>query len=80
MNITVYSTETCPWCIKVKEYLRENKISFNEKDINLDRNAAIEMMSKSGQGGVPVLDIDGKIIVGFDKENIDKVLSLLSES
>ncbi|MBB6630496.1 glutaredoxin family protein [Clostridium algidicarnis] len=80
MNITVYSTETCPWCIKVKEYLRENKISFNEKDINLDRNAAIEMMSKSGQGGVPVLDIDGKIIVGFDKENIDKVLSLSSES
>ncbi|WP_029453430.1 glutaredoxin family protein [Clostridium algidicarnis] len=80
MNITVYSTETCPWCIKVKEYLRENKISFNEKDINLDRNAAIEMMSKSGQGGVPVLDIDGKIIVGFDKENIDKVLSLSSDS
>lgn len=76
MNITVYSTETCPWCIKVKEYLRENKVSFNEKDINSDRNAAIEMMSKSGQGGVPVLDIDGKIIVGFDKENIDKALSL----
>ncbi|MBU3195785.1 glutaredoxin domain-containing protein [Clostridium algidicarnis] len=80
MNITVYSTETCPWCIKVKEYLRENNVSFNEKDINLDRNAAIEMMGKSGQGGVPVLDIDGKIIVGFDKENIDKVLSLSSES
>jgi len=60
----------------VKDYLRDNNIVFEEKNVGEDRAAAMEMIRKSGQQGVPVLDIDGNIIVGFDKEGIDKLLGL----
>ena len=76
MKVVVYSSPTCPWCYKAKDYLRENNISFIEKDISKDYAAAIEMMRKSKQQGVPVLDINGDIIVGFDKENINRLLGL----
>lgn len=75
-NIRVYTTNTCPWCTKVKNYLRSNNINYEEVNVGLNRNAAIEMVSKSGQMGVPVLDIDGSIIVGFDKTRIDDLLGL----
>ena len=74
MNIKVYSTPTCPWCKKAKDFLKEKKIEFTELDVSMDEKARKEMMKKSGQMGVPVIDINGKIIVGFDVEEIRKAL------
>lgn len=75
MTIKVYSTPTCPWCLKAKEYLKEKKIDFEDIDISKNKEAMNEMTEKSGQIGVPVLDINGGIIVGFNKEAIEKALS-----
>jgi glutaredoxin 3 len=75
-KVTVYSTSTCPYCIRAKQFLQENDIIFQNFDISSDHQKAEEMIQKSGQMGVPVLDIDGEIIVGFDKEKIKKVLGL----
>jgi len=75
-NVKVYSTPTCPWCIQVKNFLKENNIEFQNLDVAIDRIAADEMVKISGQMGVPVLDIDGEVVVGFDKEKIKKLLSL----
>lgn len=76
MNITVYSSPSCVWCTKAKEYLRARNINFREVNIAQDRSGAIEMMRKSGQMGVPVLDINGNIIIGFDKDQIDMLLNI----
>lgn len=76
VNVTVYSTPTCPWCVKAKDFLKENKIEFEDKDVSSDEEARNAMIEKSGQMGVPVLDIDGTVIVGFDQEGIKKALKL----
>jgi|TARA_Y100000310_G_C20697277_1_gene826604 glutaredoxin-like YruB-family protein len=75
-KVIIYSTETCPWCIKVKEFLKENKIPFTNKDVGSNQKNAKEMIEKSGQQGVPVVDIGGKIIVGFNEEKIKKALGI----
>lgn len=75
-NVTVYSTASCPFCKKAEEYLKHNDVSFDVKKVDEDRDAASEMINKSGQQGVPVLDIDGEIIIGFKKPEIDKALGL----
>ena len=75
-SVIVYSTPTCPWCMRVKQYLKENNILFLDWDVGADKVSANEMVKKSGQMGVPVLDIDGQIIVGFDKEKINLALGL----
>ena len=75
-KVKVYSTPVCPWCTRVKEFLREKKIEFENIDVSENQEAANEMVEKSGQMGVPVLDIDGTIIVGFDREAIAKALKL----
>jgi len=74
MEIKVYSTPTCPYCKLVKEYLKGKNVEFKDIDVAADQKAAQEMIDKSGQMGVPVIEIDGKIIVGFDKEEIEKSL------
>ena len=74
--IKVYSTPTCPWCHKAKEFLKEHKIKFENVDVSSDVAGAKEMVKKSGQMGVPVIDIDGKIIVGFDEEQLKKTLKI----
>ena len=76
MKVTVYSTPTCPWCVKTKEFLHENSIKFEDINVAADSKAAQEMIQKSGQMGVPVTDIDGEIIVGFDKNRLKQVLKL----
>jgi glutaredoxin 3 len=76
MNVTVYSTRSCPWCTRVKDYLKGNHINFKEVNVAEDRVGAMEMIRKSGQMGVPVLDLNGTIVVGFDKEKIDTLLNL----
>lgn len=74
MRVKVYSTPTCPWCTVAKNYLSSKNIVFENLDVSADRDAAMEMISKSGQRGVPVLDINGTIIVGFDQAAIDKLI------
>ena len=74
MQIKVYSTKTCPYCKLVKEYLKEQQIAFSEIDVGEDSNAANEMVKISGQMGVPVVDVDGKIIVGWNKSALEEVL------
>jgi glutaredoxin 3 len=74
--VTVYSTPTCPYCKMAKEYMKDNNVDFKEVDVAADEKAAEEMIEKSGQMGVPVIDIGGEIIVGFDREAIKKALDL----
>jgi glutaredoxin-like YruB-family protein len=75
-KVTVYSTPTCPFCTMAKNFLNEHKIEFTDYDVSTDQEKAQEMIKKSGQTGVPVLDIDGTIIVGFDVEKIKAALKL----
>ena len=75
-NVKIYSTPTCPYCIRTKQFLKEKNINFQDVDVSSDQSAADEMIKKSGQMGVPVLDIDGQIITGFDREAISKALGL----
>jgi len=75
-SVKVYSTPTCPWCVRVKQFLTENNIPFENYDVSADQGKAQEMVNKSGQMGVPVIDIEGEIIIGFDKEHIKKVLGI----
>ncbi len=76
INVIVYSTPQCPYCKMSKDFLKENKIDYKEIDVSSDEKAASQMIEKSGQMGVPVLDINGQIIVGFDKEKIKKALKI----
>ena len=74
-KVIVYSTTTCPYCVYAKKYLTEKGVSFEDKNVGLDRVAAQEMVQKSGQMGVPVIDIDGEIVVGFQPEVFAQLLS-----
>ena len=75
-KVTVYSTPTCPWCHKAKDFLKENNVPFQDVNVASNQKAAEEMIEKSGQMGVPVIDIDGTVIVGFDKNAIKKALKI----
>jgi len=79
MKIKVYSTPACPYCYALKDFLREHKIEFEDVDVSTDQQAAEEMIRKSGQMGVPVTEIDGEIVVGFDKEKLEKLLNIKNE-
>lgn len=72
----VYSTPTCPYCKMAKEYFDEKGVAYEEVNVAADPARADEMVRKSGQMGVPVIDIDGTIIVGFDKAKINSALGL----
>jgi glutaredoxin 3 len=74
-KIIVYSTPTCPYCSLVKDYLKQQGVEFEEKDVSVDRVAAREMIERSGEMGVPQIDINGTIIVGFNRDAIDGELS-----
>jgi len=74
MGIIVYSTTTCPFCVMAKDWLKEKNIEFDDVNVGTDQKRAQEMIDKSGQMGVPVLDIDGEIIIGFDKPKIEAAL------
>ncbi|MFH1380224.1 MAG: glutaredoxin domain-containing protein [bacterium] len=74
-KVTVYSTPTCPYCIKAKQFLKDSNIPFEDLDVSKDQTKAQEMVEKSGQMGVPVIAIDNEYIVGFDKDAIQKALN-----
>jgi len=75
-KIKIYTTPTCPFCQLAKQYFKEKGFEFEEVDVSRDEAAAMEMIQKSGQMGVPMIEIDGKIVIGFDKERIDELLNL----
>ena len=72
--ITIYTTPSCGYCNVAKNYFRENRVPFTEYDVSRDQRRADEMVKKSGQMGVPVIDINGRIIVGFNKSEIERSL------
>jgi glutaredoxin 3 len=79
-SVKVYSTATCPYCLRLKEYLKDKNIAFENIDVGLNAEAREEMVTKSGQMGVPVVDIEGKIIVGFDRTAIASELNIRDQT
>ncbi|MBN1647348.1 MAG: NrdH-redoxin [Spirochaetales bacterium] len=74
MAVKIYSTPSCVYCNMAKDYFRKNNISFTDYNVAGDRMKAEEMSRKSGQMGVPVIDINGKIIIGFNRDAVEKAL------
>jgi len=72
-TVTVYSTPTCPWCDRAKQYLTSRNVPFVVKDVSTDYNAAMEMVRRSGQQGVPVITTDEEVIVGFDQVRLARI-------
>ena len=77
-RVLVFTTPTCSWCQRLKTYLRERHVQFREIDVSRDAQAARDLVRRTGQMGVPVIEIDGRPIVGFDKPQIDRLLGLSS--
>ena len=75
-RVIVFSTPTCSFCNMAKKYFRENRIKFRDVDVSRDPAAARDMVRRSGQQGVPVIDIGGKVVVGFDRVKINKYLGI----
>jgi glutaredoxin 3 len=75
-RVLVFTTPTCPWCQRAKAYLRSRGVPFTEVDIARDPRAARDLVRRTGQVGVPVIEIDGRPIVGFDQSRIDRLLGL----
>lgn len=75
-HVVVYTTPTCSWCTKIKEHLKANQIAFREVDVASNPSKADEMRKKSGQMGVPQTEINGQMIVGFDRPKIDRLLEI----
>ena len=75
-QVKIYSTPTCPWCKKTKHFLEDNKISYQNVDVASDKAGRDEMVAKSGQLGVPVVEIDGEITVGYDENWLRQKLNL----
>ena len=76
MKVRVFSTNSCPFCVTLKGFLKENNIEFEDIDVSTNETAQKEMIDKSGQMGVPVIEIDEKIVVGFDQDKIKELLNI----
>jgi glutaredoxin 3 len=74
--IKVYVTPICPYCVTLKSFLKEHNVEFEEIDVSQNNDLIDEIIEKTGQMGVPVMEIDGEMIVGFDKEKISKLLDI----
>jgi glutaredoxin-like YruB-family protein len=74
--VKVYSTPTCPYCVTLKEFLKEKGIDFEDIDVSQNREELENMIKKSGQMGVPVVEIDNEVVVGFDREKIIQLLKI----
>ena len=75
-KVKVYSTPTCQFCIMAKKFLKDNNIEFEDVDVSRDIKSAREMVEKTGQMGVPVIEIDGEFVIGFNREKIKQLLNL----
>jgi glutaredoxin-like YruB-family protein len=74
--IKIYTTPTCPYCVMTKDFMKEQGVAFEEVDVLQDVKAREELVEKSGQLGVPVIDVDGKIVVGFNKAKLAELLGI----
>lgn len=74
-KVIVYVADWCPWCHRVTDFLKDNKIDFEARDVD-EKNYGEESMKKSGQAGIPVIDVEGDIVVGFDIEKLKGLLKL----
>ncbi|GMT43515.1 MAG: NrdH-redoxin [bacterium] len=74
-RVVLFSTQTCSWCRKAEQYLKEKNIKFKKVDVSRDQNAANDMVRISGQSGVPVILIGSRPVVGFDRTKIDRLLA-----
>ncbi|HEY4497762.1 MAG TPA: glutaredoxin domain-containing protein [Candidatus Paceibacterota bacterium] len=75
-TVTIYTTPTCVYCRAAKAFFQEKKVQYTEKDVATDEKGRNEMIQRSGQMGVPVIDIDGKLVIGFDKPKISELLGI----
>jgi glutaredoxin-like YruB-family protein len=75
-KVIIYTTTTCPFCKMAKDFFKENNVEYTEKNVEIDGEALKEMVEKSGQMGVPVIDIDNQIIIGFDEEAFRNILKI----
>lgn len=76
MTVIIYSTPTCGYCKRAKSYLEEKGVEYEEIDVSSNQEKAKEMVEKSGQMGVPVIEVDGKMLIGFDPTEVDKALTV----
>lgn len=77
MDITVYTTPTCPYCLMLKEFLSDNNFEFKNIDVTEDQRAAIEITERTGQMGVPITEIDDEIAAGFDLDKLKEKLGII---
>lgn len=75
-KVIIYSTPSCIYCKMAKDFFAKNKVPYEEHDVATDETARNEMFAKSHQMGVPVIDIDGQVIVGFDKGTLEEILKI----
>lgn len=75
-NVTIYTTPVCVWCHRAKSFFQEHGVNYTEKNVAFDHAAGEEMIQKSGQMGVPVIDINGQIVIGFDEGRIRQLLEI----
>lgn len=76
MNVKIYSTPTCGYCNMAKDFFKENNIQFEEYNVASDVEKRNEMVEKTGQMGVPVIDVDGELMIGFDKSTLSNLLNI----
>lgn len=75
-KITIYTTPTCVYCKRTKAFFKENNVVYEEKDVSVDDKARDEMVAKSNQMGVPVIDVDGTLVIGFDKAKLSELIGI----
>jgi glutaredoxin-like YruB-family protein len=76
MRVIVYTTPICPYCILVKNFLKQNKVQFSEIDLSTNKRAAEEIVKKCGALSAPIIDVDGNIVVGYDTKKLKELLGL----
>ncbi|MDO8508453.1 MAG: glutaredoxin family protein [Nanoarchaeota archaeon] len=75
-KVTLYGSETCNWCTRTRAFLKEHKVKFNDVDVGRNEKKAMEMIKKSGQQGIPVIEIGKEIVIGFNEEKLKKALKI----
>lgn len=75
-SVTIYTTPTCVYCKMAKEFFTKNSVSYTERDVAADASARDDMIKRSGQMGVPVIDVDGQLVIGFDKDKLVQLLGV----
>jgi glutaredoxin 3 len=71
MNVVVYTSPDCPWCTKVKDFLKKKHVQYREVNVAVERQAAMDMVRRTQQRGVPVVEVDGEFIIGYDQNALD---------